>query len=700
MARLPSAAPPADESKLHRAHAALLKLARSQSFLGENLIADFRAITELAGQTLEVARCSIWLYHDHHSRIRCLDLYDAQAATHSDGEELNFKDHPSYFLALEERRLIVAHDARTDPQTREFGQHYLGKHGITSMLDAAVRKRGQLVGVICMEHVGQPRQWSTEEEVFVCAFADLVSLALEANERVWAEAALAASETRFREIIQNATDAIVLVEVCHGQRFQCELTNPAALEVSGFTEEQMLGKTPAELLPPENAANMQRLLEQCVATQRPQTAERVLTLPAGRRTLQFVVVPIRHERGHVYRIAVIARDVTAQRRLEHDLDQARKMEPLGSSASGLALQFNNLPPASVVPLALLELELAPAVRQSASVVERLAALRQSFDRGRDLVQQVLLFGRKQTLRRQPVRLDDAVTEVVRLLQPTTPPEVELQCQPVAGVIPVVWGDATQLHQLLVNLITNAVHAVTQRGRGRVEVGVAAARTDSGPAVQLSIRDTGAGMEWDVQERMFEPFFTTKPAGRGTGLGLAIVHSVVQAHHGAIQCRSHPDHGTHFTVIIPCGTLPAASNNSGHHGSEAAPPLGWLQNRQTLFVDDEEMLRRMGGSYLAHLGAIPVLARDRAEALNWAEASVGPPAAIVSDQFIPDGTGLELIRRLRSRWPSLPAVLMTGLATEVEEALSGQLDVILLEKPFRLENLAKALDQARQKAPPG
>ena len=232
------------ETKLQRAHAALLQLARSRSFLGENLIADFRSITELAGQALSVARTSVWLYDHAKGKIRCLDLYDLRTGNHVDGEELLFKDHPSYFLALEERRIVVAHDARADVQTAEFGQHYLGLHGITSMLDAAARLRGQLVGVICLEHVGPARQWTTEEEVFACAFADLVSLALEASERVWAESALAASEMRFREIIQNATDCILMLEVCQGGRFRCELVNPAALAVSGFREEDLIGKKP------------------------------------------------------------------------------------------------------------------------------------------------------------------------------------------------------------------------------------------------------------------------------------------------------------------------------------------------------------------------------------------------------------------------------------------------------------------------
>lgn len=695
MNRPPGDTAPIDETKLQRAHAALLQLARSRSFLGENLIADFRAITELAGQALAVARTSIWLYDQRRELIRCLDLYDSRTREHSDGQEILIRDHPAYFLALEERRLVVAHDALTDPQTADFGKSYLSVFGITSMLDSAVRLRGQLVGVICLEHVGPMRRWTTEEEIFACAFADLVSLALEANERRWAESALAASETRFREIVHNATDAIVVLEVGHGQRFRCELANPAALAVSGFREEELLGKTPQEVLPPTNAARLQRLLEECVATQRPVSAERDVPLAKGTRRMHFTLAPIRHERGHVYRVALIARDVTEQRRLERELIQARKLEALGTLAGGIAHDMNNVLASVLGQLELLEWELPTAVKASAAVAARLASIRQACAVGRDLVRQILLYSRRQPPQRQRLVLEDLLAECIRLQAANSPPGVKLRFEPPTEVVPTIFADPAQVHQLCINLLTNAVQAVEGRAQGEVVASLRPASMEIGPGVILEVRDNGVGMSQDVQERMFEPFFTTKPPGRGTGLGLAVVHSIVHAHGGKIDVRSGPDQGTTVTVFLPVGIAEdSPSVAAPPEQSEITRPSGGV----VLFVDDEDSLRNIGKAFLQRLGYTPLVAADVEEAQQLAQAQPVPVLAVVTDQLLARNSGIELIDKLRSTHPRLPAVLLTGLAAEARELFASRNDVVILEKPFRIEDLERALKQARELAP--
>lgn len=684
-----------DETQLQRAHAALLHLARSRSFLGENLIADFRAITELAGQALAVARTSIWLYDQRRELIRCLDLYDARTGEHTDGQEILIRDHPAYFLALEERRLVVAHDALTDPQTADFGKTYLSVFGITSMLDSAVRLRGQLVGVICLEHVGPMRRWTTEEEVFACAFADLVSLALEASERRWAESALAASETRFREIVHNATDAIVVLEVGHGENFRCELANPAALAVSGYREAELLGKTPPEILPPANATRLQRLLKECVATQRPVTAERDVPLAKGTRRIHFSLVPIRHERGHVYRVALIARDVTEQRHLEQELIQARKLEALGTLAGGVAHDMNNMLANVLGQLELLELDLPEAVKASATVATRLSSIRQACAVGRDLVQQILLYSRRQPLQRQRLNLEDLLAECIRLQATSSPPGVKLRFVPTTDVLPSIFADPAQVHQLCINLISNAIQAVEGREGGEVKVSLCPASMDIGPGVILEVCDNGVGMSQDVQERMFEPFFTTKPPGRGTGLGLAVVHSIVHAHGGKIDVHSVPNRGTTVKVFLPVGNLKESHSLTG---PPAKPPPLPPRGETVLFVDDEEALRNIGKAFLQRLGFTPLVAADVDEAQRLALAQPGPLAAVVTDQLLARSSGIELIDKLRATHSHLPAVLLTGMAAEAREKFADRKDLVILEKPFRLKDLERALGQAREIAP--
>jgi PAS domain S-box-containing protein len=644
---------------------------------------------------LAVARTSIWLYDQRRELIRCLDLYDSRTGEHSDGQEILIREHPAYFLALEERRLVVAHDAMTDPQTADFGKSYLSVFGITSMLDSAVRLRGQLVGVICLEHVGPMRRWTTEEEVFACAFADLVCLALEANERRSAESALAASETRFREIVFNATDAIVVLEVGQGQKFRCELANPAALAVSGFREEELLGKTPQEVLPSPNAARLQRLLQDCVATQRPVSGERDVPFAKGTRRMHFTLVPIRHERGHVYRIALIARDVTEQRRLEEELIQARKLEALGTLAGGIAHDMNNVLANVLGQLELLEWDLADSVKSSATVATRLSSIRQACAVGRDLVQQILLYSRRQPPQRQRLVLEDLLAECIRLQATASPPGVQLRFVPPTDVVPSIFADPAQLHQLCINLITNAIQAVEGREQGEVVVSLRPASMDIGPGVILEVRDNGVGISQDVRERMFEPFFTTKPPGRGTGLGLALVQSIVHAHGGKINVSSVPNQGTTFTVFLPVG-MPEESHTVAISPTqpETRSPRGGL----VLFVDDEDALRNIGKAFLRRLGFIPLVAADVEEAQRLALEQLQPLTAVVADQLLARGSGIELIDKLRESYSHLPAVLLTGLAVEAREKYASRKDVVILEKPFRLEDLERALCQARELAP--
>lgn len=313
------------ETDLHRAHAALLQLARSRAFQGDNLIEDLQEITEVAARALRVARASVWLYDATRSRIRCIDLYELGLERHSDGEELLFKDHPAYFLALEEQRLIVAHDARADSRTRDYTSNYLEPRGITSMLDAAVRQGGELRGVICLEHIGPQRRWTIEEEVFACAFADLVSLALEASERQTAEFALAESEARFREVFQNTSDAIAFFEVVGGRRYLLEGLNPAAETLLEVEQDAVRGRTPQELLPASVSDLVLRSFHLAVETGVPVPSEQRWELARGSRWIHSLVVPSKHPGQLSHRLAVIWRDISDHKAYEKALIDREEM---------------------------------------------------------------------------------------------------------------------------------------------------------------------------------------------------------------------------------------------------------------------------------------------------------------------------------------------------------------------------------------
>jgi len=224
----------------------LVELARSTA-ADEDLEAAFDRIARAAAETLGVERASIWLYDAGRSAIRCATLYELGENRHSRGLELSAATYPSYFEALETERTLAAHDARSDPQTREFTASYLEPLGITSMLDAPIRVGGRMIGVVCHEHVGPPRRWLEDEQTFAGSVADAVSLAIEESERRRAEAALRESEERYRRIVETALEGIWEIDAQGNTTY----ANPRMAEMLGYSVEELMGRNAFELVPPE-----------------------------------------------------------------------------------------------------------------------------------------------------------------------------------------------------------------------------------------------------------------------------------------------------------------------------------------------------------------------------------------------------------------------------------------------------------------
>ncbi|HXP77927.1 MAG TPA: ATP-binding protein, partial [Stellaceae bacterium] len=238
--------------------------------------------------------------------------------------------------------------------------------------------------------------------------------------------------------------------------------------------------------------------------------------------------------------------------LEDQLHHSQKLEALGTLAGGIAHDLNN----TLVPvIAMAKLGLKRAEPRS-TAYESFELIYQAGLRARDLVKQVLAFSRKDTVDRRPFRLHEVVEEALAMLRPTIPATITIERE--IDAVPPIMGDATQLHQVAVNLVTNAVHAVGMRlGTITVAVGMRPGANPGGPGcVRLSVRDTGCGMDEATQKRIFDPFFTTKAVGEGSGLGLSVVHGIVTGHGGTIRVESRPEHGACFVIDLPLADQPA------------------------------------------------------------------------------------------------------------------------------------------------
>jgi PAS domain S-box-containing protein len=550
----------------------------------------------------------------------------------------------------------------------------------------AVRLRGEMRGALCFEQVGPPRRWSDAEQVFAGALADVVSLALEGAERARVESALEGSERQFRDLFLHTSDATLLYRVALDGTVYCEDFNPAAEAGTGLKREDLVGKTVHEVLEAASADKLTQRYAQAIRSRAPLLYEHDLQLPVGRRWYSTAVIPLLDEAGRVYRLAAIARDVTAQReaeglqrKLEAELAESQKNEALARLASHIAHDFNNL-------LTVISAHTERLTQLGGKPAEVAQSILKATTRGRDLTQQVLTFGRRRPPERKPLELAPIIRETTKLLEATAPGVSMRLDLPLRST--KVLGDSGQLHQVVTNLCTNALAAMGT-GAGTLTVRLKTVELDyafakrhpplqAGRWVVLAVEDTGLGMDELTRRRIFEPFFSTRADGRGTGLGLAVVQSIVQGHEGAIVVETSPGLGSVFQVYLPALEEDTTRPGSGQH---------------LMLVDDHPGMARVSAKLLETLGYRTSVFDDPREALAAFRAAPKGFDAVLTDLSMPQMSGEEFTRSVRELAPQVPVIVSSGLASELDFEELRQLGVsAILMKPWRLEEAVATLQR--------
>ena len=516
------------------------------------------------------------------------------------------------------------------------------------------------------------------------------------------EKALRQSVEIFRALSENSQDGIM--------RFDRQLrhlyVNPVCERQSGIPVARFLGYTHREMQAfPENLVVMwEDALRQVF--EKGEILRLELQLPTG-VWVDWLLTPEFDEGEEVVAVLATSRDISERKRaelekeqLEKHLRQAQKMESIGTLAGGIAHDFNNILGAIIgyAELALLQAKggLIPE--------NNLANILKASDRAKDLVRQILTFSRAADERLQNVQVSPIIKEVLKLIRASIPSTIEIRADIQSSGM--IFADPTQLHQLLMNLLTNAWQAMEQQGEvlevrvREIELRqppISLPHLQPGPYVEVVVADQGVGIEPAIKERIFDPFFTTKNEGRGTGLGLAVVHGIVSGLHGGILCDSVVGQGTTFTIYLPL--LPTPPERPGGLSQAHGDPPGGSE--RILLVDDESDLVATTSSMLRSLGYSVTACNSSAQALDDFRRAPDDYDLLLVDHTMPKMSGRVLAGEVHRLRPELPILLCTGSLSPMtsEEAASCGIGKILA-KPFRVAELAMALRQLLASRPAG
>ena len=397
---------------------------------------------------------------------------------------------------------------------------------------------------------------------------------------------------------------------------------------------------------------------------------------------------------------VTASDISESKRLEAQLQQAQKMEALGTLAGGIAHDFNNILGAIIGYAELARMK----ADQEKDVAADLDKVIKSGKRAADLVQQILTISRRHKKERRPMQFKYIEREALEMLRATLPSTIEIK-ERVDKETGVINADPAQMHQVIMNLCTNAAHAMQEDG-GVLEVGIGDVQVESegpetgyhdlpsGSYLKLTVSDTGYGIPRRLMDKIFDPYFTTKDTGEGTGLGLSVVQGIVKTHEGAITVDSEPGKGTTFHVYLPL----IQEEENPENAPEGPLPTG---SARILFVDDEELLIELGSQMLGMLGYEVVTKKSSIEALALFRSEPDRFDLVITDMTMPKMTGDKLARELMEIRPDIPVILCTGHNKLISEKEAKEMGIkAFVGKPILKRNMAetvrKVLDAGRRK----
>ncbi len=476
---------------------------------------------------------------------------------------------------------------------------------------------------------------------------------------------------RLATIVEQASETIVVTDLDGTIIY----VNPAFERVTGYTNDEAIGQNSRMLSTGKQNVEFYQQLWATIGAGLVWHGHFINRRKDGALYEEEATIsPVRDASGTIINYVAIKRDVTAEVALTDQLRHAQKIEAIGTLAGGVAHDFNNLLQAMLSIVQLLKRKSA----LSPGDIAHMTQLEKTIRRGSYLTRQLLLFARRQTSRRQNVDLNGIVDDLLPFLRRVVRANIRLDLR-LADVPLLIRTDRGQIDQVIMNLVGNAVDAMPAGGVLTVAVG----RDDH--AAWLKVSDTGAGIPEAIRERIFEPFFTTKDVGNGTGLGLSVVHGIVAAHGGKIDVHSPAEGGAVFRVELPLQSVAAALTAPAP--TEEDVPNG--RGERVLLVEDDQAAREGLAGILEMIGYSVVAVGAGEDALGIDEQTQF--SVVLTDSMLPGIPGIEVVRKLRERWPDIKSILMSGYASQgVIDAGVASKEFSFLQKPFDIADLARLL----------
>ena len=572
---------------------------------------------------------------------------------------------------------------------------------VPSVVIAPIIFENETLGLLVLENSADDNLFSENMRNLLMGISSQVAVSIAG---IFSYQKLEESEQRFRRVFDHAASGIALLNLSGG----VIKINTYLNAMLGYSEAELRSKKLHDLSHPEDSAigsdSSRAMLNGEITSD---LFEKRLLNKNGKTLWVLISLSLlRDNRGKPLHFIALLQDLTEQKaaemerdRLERQLQQSQKMEAISTLAGGIAHDFNNILTA-IIGFAQLGLAEKKDKIEGSSLFEHIISAAQ---RAADLVRQILTFSRQQEKEMEPIQIAGVIREAIKFIRATLPSNIEIR-QNIDEESGYIMADATQMHQVILNLCTNAHHAMLPSGgvltislsHEKIKGRLITSGFDLKPGhyVKLSISDTGCGMDGNTLQKVFDPYFTTKEKGKGTGLGMSVVHGIVKNHNGMISINSKPGLGTQVEIFLPRIYLESAQPEiRPQHYQESV-----RGTEKILLIDDEPDILKIGAQLLQNLGYTITTSSEPEKALEMAIDRSFPLDLVITDLTMPNVSGDNLAKTIREKRPELPVILCTGYAETITEDRAREIGVSeLLVKPFKLEKMAQSVRRVLDRA---